>query len=130
MFRELDRTPYAFSLVLSISRREEPFPLAQHFHPDHHDPDDRVPLTVRSVFSLFLSASPHPSLFIHLAKNFSANVKRLHHACEQCRENRTRARFATRFQLSRERRTERIASGGRPARREERSERQTEKRAS
>lgn len=50
-------TLYASSLILSISRREEAFPLAQHFHPDHHDPDDRVPLTVRRVFSLFLFLS-------------------------------------------------------------------------
>lgn len=56
-------TLYASSFVLSISRREEAFPLAQHFHPDHHDPDDRVPLTVRRIFSLFLSlplSSPLP----------------------------------------------------------------------
>lgn len=56
-------TLYASSFVLSISRREEAFPLAQHFHPDHHDPDDRVPLTVRRIFSLFLSPSPPLFLF-------------------------------------------------------------------
>lgn len=59
-------------LCSSISRREEPFPLAQHFHPDHHDPDDRVALTVRSSFiSLFLSVSLYLLICIRVARDFS-----------------------------------------------------------
>lgn len=93
-------TLYASSLILSISRREEAFPLAQHFHPDHHDPDDRVPLTVRRVFSLFLFLSLSFSLFrppcfypprekLLCSRNF-----KLLHPSGQCRENRAGARFA------------------------------------
>lgn len=92
-------TLYASSLILSISRREEAFPLAQHFHPDHHDPDDRVPLTVRRVFSLFLFLplffSLSPTLFLSIPRKTSpfGNFKLLHPS-GQCRENRAGARFA------------------------------------
>lgn len=101
-FRELNRIPYAFSLVLSISRREEPFPLAQHFHPDHHDPDDRVCLTERSAFPFFLSASS--SFFIHLAKNFFEHQTSPSHVRTMPWKSHsgTIRAFATRFQLSRE----------------------------
>lgn len=88
-------TLYASSLILSISRREEAFPLAQHFHPDHHDPDDRVPLTVRRVFSLSFFSSLSPSLFLFSPRKTSlfGNFKLLHPS-GQCRENRAGARFA------------------------------------
>lgn len=92
-------TLYASSLILSISRREEAFPLAQHFHPDHHDPDDRVPLTVRRVFSLFLFLSLFLSfallVFIHPAKRLlCSGTSSFSIRGGQCRENRAGARFA------------------------------------
>lgn len=96
---------YASLLVLSISRREETFPLAQHFHPDHHDPDDRVPLTVRRVFSFFLSfcllvsIQPGEKLFRPGTSNFSI---RANNTVEIALGHDLR-----RFQFARERGTER-----------------------
>lgn len=116
-------TLYASSLVLSISRREEAFPLAQHFHPDHHDPDDRVPLTVRRTFSLFLSFSLLVS--IHLAKNFSGRELQTS-PFERIMPWKSRSGTIRGVFSSRESEERNVASGSEPAHREEQSERDRE----
>lgn len=122
-------TLYASSLILSISRREEAFPLAQHFHPDHHDPDDRVPLTVRRVFSLFLFLSF--SLFrppcFYPPREKLLSVRELQTSPSErtvpwkSRRGTIRGVFS-----SRESEERNVASDGEPAHREERSERDRE----
>jgi len=116
-------TQYASLLVLSISRREETFPLAQYFHPDHHDPDDRVPLTVWRVFSFFFSFSLLVS--IHLAKNFSARELQTSPS-KRTISRKSRLGSICGVFSSRESEERSVASNGEPAHREKRSERDRE----
>jgi hypothetical protein len=59
----------------STSRREEAFPLARHFHPDHHDPDDRSN-GAETLFSLSLSLSLSLRLCLRCFTFASGRVRR------------------------------------------------------